>query len=178
MIRDAIVFLCLLACLLAVRQFLFEPVRVKGSSMLPTLHTGQLLAVSKAAYLTGEPQRGDVVICHYPNRYADPWRLFRLYFVKRVIGLPGETVEIVEGVVHIDGQPLEEDYLDPARNRSRRSMDARTLGPDEYFVMGDNRDSSNDSRRVGPLPRDMLVGRVAGVLFPFSEAHRITGIQD
>ncbi len=167
MIGDVMLFLAVPALAVILRLTVVELARVKGSSMQPTLRTGQWLLVSRLDYRLGTPRRGDVVICHYPGRYMDRWKLIRQSFVKRVIALPGETVEIIEGVVHIGGEPLQEPYLDPARCRFRRSMPARTLGADEYFVLGDNRDSSNDSRRIGPLPRGMLVGRVRRVIFPF-----------
>ena len=166
MIGDMMLFLAMLALAVVLRLTVAELARVKGSNMQPTLRTGQWLLVCRLDYRLGRPKRGDVVICHYPGRYMDRWRLIRQSFVKRLIGLPGETIEIIEGVVHIDGEPLAEPYLDPARCRFRRQMPARTLGEDEYFVLGDNRDSSNDSRRIGPLSRSMLVGRVRRVIFP------------
>ena len=174
MIGDVLFFLAMLSLAVILRLTVAEIARVKGSSMLPTLRTGQWLLVSRLDYRLGSPRRGDVVICHYPGRYMDRWKLIRQSFVKRVIALPGETVEIIEGVVYIDGAPLQEPYLDPARCRFRRQMPARTLGEDQYFVLGDNRDSSNDSRRIGPLPRSMLVGRVRRVIFPFGH-HPLDG---
>ena len=81
-----------------------------------------------------------------------------------MVGLPGETVSICDGVVHIDGRPLQEPYLDPRRNRRLCQMEPVTLGEREVFVLGDNRDSSNDSRRIGPIPLDMLRGKVRRVL--------------
>ena len=174
MIRDVLYFLCMLAAVLSIKHFLFEPVRVKGSSMRPALSSGDWLFVSKLDYRLGDPARGDVVICHYPGRYADRWKLVRQYFVKRVIGLPGDTIAIAEGVVFINGEVLEERWLDESGRRSRRSMPERTLGPDEYFVMGDNRISSNDSRNIGPLKRSMIVGRVRRVVFPIRSRKRFT----
>ena len=152
---------------LLVREFLFEPVRVKGASMRSTLENGELMLVTKLDYRLAEPKRQDVVICHYPGRYLDRWKLIPQYFVKRLIGLPGETVSMEEGVVYINGQPLDEPYLDPAHTRRKADMEPVPLGENEYFVLGDNRDNSNDSRRVGPLARDMLVGHVRAVCYPF-----------
>lgn len=175
LMRDLLIFLLLAAALLLVRRFLVEPVHVKGSSMLPTLQSKEWLMVDHLSYILGEPQRGDVVICHYPNRYADPWGLIRQYFVKRIVGLPGETLEIVEGVVYINGEPIEEGYLDAEHTRLLRNTAPVTLGDDEYFVMGDNRDNSNDSRRIGPITRSMVVGRVTQVIFPVSHWRAVTG---
>ena len=156
-----------LAVAFLIRTFLFEFAFVKGRSMMPTLQNGEMLFVSTLAYRTGDPQRFDVVICHYPGRMMKHFKRIPLNFVKRVIGLPGETVEIIEGVVHINGEPLEEPFLHPRYHKFRTNREAITLGPDEYYVMGDNRDNSNDSRRIGPLPRRMIVGKVLRILLPF-----------
>lgn len=168
--------ICLLAVVLAVllvRQFVAEPIRVKGRSMCSTLQNGDMMLVTKWDYLIGNPRRQDVIICHYPGRYLDRWKILPQYFVKRLIGLPGDTVEIREGEVFINGQALEEPYLDPAHTRRKPNMEPVTLGEDEYFVLGDNRDNSNDSRRIGPIGRKALVGRVRLVFFPFPSARMI-----
>jgi len=147
---------------LVIRTFIFEPIRVAGSSMADTLHNGEITFTFKTGYLFNDPQRQDVVICRYPNR--------KEYFVKRVMGVPGDTIAILGTTVYINGQPVEEPYLTAERNRYDHTMLPITLGENEYFVMGDNRDNSNDSRnltKVGPITRDMIVGHVACVLFPF-----------
>lgn len=162
------VLLAILAGLM-IRTVILMPVRVSGSSMNPTLRSGEVMLVTHFGCLSGAPGRQDVVVCYYPNRYVfQEQRLLRQYFVKRLIGLPGDTVEIVRGQVYINGSPLDEPYLDPAFNKSAASMAAVTLGEDEYFVLGDNRDNSNDSRSIGPIPGEMLVGRVQSVFWPFA----------
>lgn len=153
-------------CGLLIRTFLFEIVFVKGRSMMPTLANGEALFVSTLSYRTGEPDRFDVVICHYPGRTMRRFKKIPLNFVKRVIGLPGETVEIIDGVVHINGSPLDEPYLDPRYTKFRTNRPPVTLGADEYYVLGDNRDNSNDSRRIGPLPRKMIIGKVKRIIAP------------
>lgn len=141
---------------LVVRTFLFEPVRVDGSSMANTLTNGEVMFVTKPEYLTGDPQRFDVVICHYPDRGDTN-------FVKRVVGIPGDTVEIKGGYLYVNGEKYEEDYL---TYRPDYTLSPYTVPEDMYFVLGDNRSNSNDSHLVGPISRDMIVGHVRSVIWP------------
>ena len=127
--------------------------------MLDTLHENNIMGVSRLHYRLNEPQRGEIITCNYPE---DGNKLF----VKRIIGLPGETIEIREGTVYIDGEPIAETYLTRVDDQS---MDPITLAKDEIFVMGDNRPVSRDSRAVGPLTLDEIYGRVLFVAFPFNE---------
>lgn len=169
---DLLFLLCAAALALTLRCFVVSIARIKGRSMLPTLHDRDVVLVWRLPYLLGRPRRFDVVICHYPGRQLKRLPFLPQAFVKRVIGLPGETLEVIEGVLHVGGQPVAEPFLDPERTRFFRSRPPVTLGPDEYFVMGDNRDSSNDSRRVGPLHRRAIVGRVVCVLLPLRRIRR------
>jgi len=173
MMRDIVWLVCCVAAALLLRVFVVELVKVKGRSMLSTLKNGEVTLVTRFDYRLGQPRRFDVVICHYPGRYMDKRKWFRQCFVKRVIGLPGETIAIEEGVVLIDGVAMEESFLDERRNLRKRDMAPRTLGNDEYFVMGDNRDSSNDSRSVGPIKRKDIIGQARVVLWPISGWRRI-----
>ena len=159
---------CLATVIAAVllRLFVLSLSRVKGSSMLPTLQNGDWLFVWRLPYLFRRPQRFDVVICHYPGRRIRRLPFLPQAFVKRIVGLPGETLEVIEGVLHADGIPLDEAFLSPEHTRFFRQRPPVTLGPDEYFVLGDNRDASNDSRRVGPLRRRAIRGRVLCRLWP------------
>ena len=176
---------------LLIRTFLFEPVRVDGTSMQDTLIDTELVFVTKPEYLISGPKRQDVVICRYPGRGST-------YFVKRLIGLPGDTIVFTYGVneaegrmsttVMVNGELLDEGYLSPERNtlqyRFRELIakdivdisenDARNqvtivLGENEYFVIGDNRDNSNDSRAQGPIGRKDIIGHVQFVFFPFNQ---------
>ncbi len=130
-------------------QLLVRNFRVVGTSMEPNLHNGQYLIIDKVSYRLSDPQFGDVVVFEPPNRPGED-------YVKRVIALPGQLVEIRGGQVIVDGTPLEESYT--VRPGSY-SMDARRVGPGEYFVLGDNRNSSSDSHSWGMVPRENIVGR-------------------
>ena len=131
---------------------------IDGSSMEPNLHHDERVIVDKVTYLFGQPQRGDVVVFALENQPKD--------YIKRVIGLPGETIEISNGVVYVDGRPLEEPYALPAPGDTRPAVQ---LAADEYFVMGDNRGNSQDSRSFGPIGRDDIVGRAWIVYWPPAE---------
>jgi len=139
---------------------------VDGRSMLPNFNTDQFIIVSRLSYVLGDPQRGDVVVFHNP---ADPHN----DFIKRVIGLPGETVTIQNGRVYINGVRLEEPYI---QNFCRGTVCDGTweIGPDEYFVLGDNRSSSRDSHNFGPIARELLIGRAFIRYWPPSEWAIIT----
>lgn len=160
-------FAALLALL--INSFVFFFARVEGSSMLGTLKDGEVLFVWRAGYVFGQPQRGDIVICHYPKTkdggYLDQKNTC---YVKRVIGLPGDTVSIRQGTVYINGEALKESYLETERIDSQ-SMEAVVLEEGEYFLMGDNRSDSTDSRRMGAVERGKILGKAVGVVYPFTE---------
>lgn len=154
-----------------IRTFVAQPFIVKGPSMDPTFSTGHYLIVDELTYRFKEPQRGDVIILKYPK---DP----KTFFVKRIIGLPGETVDIKDGKVSITNKqgsttPLRDDFIDSKNKISDSSR--TTLLDTEYFVMGDNRAQSSDSRHWGPLPRDLIVGRAFARLYPFSKINIFPG---
>ena len=148
---------------LCIRGFIFEPVRVDGNSMLDTLHDREIMFVTKFDYIFGEPENGDIVICKYPESTKN--------YVKRLIGLPGDTIEIRNNAVYINGEVVDESYLTPDRNDNPyyATMSPFELEENEYFVMGDNRDNSHDSRfsDVGTLTRKQIRGHVRFVFFPF-----------
>lgn len=129
--------------------------RIEGSSMEPSMHPNQYVLVDKISYKIGNPKRGDVVVFNYPLATERD-------FIKRVIGLPGETVTIAGGVVSINGDPLQEPYISQAPDYEN----SWNLGPDQYFVLGDNRNSSLDSHSWGPLDRHYLIGRAVFAYWP------------
>ena len=154
------VFVVAAALAFVVRTFIFEPVRVDGSSMLNTLTDGEYMIATKFDYLLGDPERFDIVICDYPNTSDG------MYRVKRVIGMPDETIELRAGELYVDGVHIEQDF-DMTPNEAY--FGPYTVPPGHYFVMGDNRNNSKDSRSamVGPLARSEIKGHVRAVVFPF-----------
>ncbi|HRH32166.1 MAG TPA: signal peptidase I [bacterium] len=145
-----------LAIILPVRYFLVQPFIVKGVSMEPNFEDGEYLIIDELTFHFREPERGEIVVFHPPS--SDE----KQFYIKRVIGLPGETVEVNDGKVTIynasnpNGFTLTEPYLDSYTT----GRDKETLGEGEYYLMGDNRDASFDSRAFGPVPRTNFTGRV------------------
>ncbi len=149
------------------RIFVAEPFVVSGSSMVPNFHNKEYLVIDKVTYRFGEPERGDVIVFKYPKDTSQ-------YFIKRIIGLPGERVQIDDGKVvifnseHPDGITITEPYL-PGNDATFGKTDIVSLGSGEYYVLGDNRLASSDSRVWGVLPERNIVGRAWLRAFPISE---------
>lgn len=152
-------FAVAIALALCLRLFVFELVRVEGPSMQPTLEDNELLFVEKVSKLFGDPSRYDVVICHYDESNTN--------YVKRVIGLPGETISIVDGRPYINGEPLTDDQY--GSGLKPRDMAPVTIPEDCVFVMGDNRANSMDSASIGPIPKKYIVGHAVFIVWPFSQ---------
>jgi signal peptidase I len=145
-----------------------QPVKVEGTSMLPRLHDGERIFVNKLIYYdeyrwAPKIERGDIVVFWFPD---DPSKSY----IKRVVGLPGDTVEVREGNVVINGSVLEENYLDPRANLATRSQAPVYVKPNYYFVMGDNRDNSSDSRTWGLVPKKYIYGKALLRYWPPSAA--------
>ena len=138
--------------------FLYQPVKVEGTSMAPLLSDQERIFINKFVYRFEPIDRGDVVVFWYPLDRSKS-------FIKRVIGLPGETVEIRTGHLYVDGRELQEPYV-PAFYLDGGTYPARRIPPDEFFVMGDHRDSSNDSRMFGTVPRDFIYGKAVFAYWP------------
>ncbi len=160
-----------LIIVIPIRMFIAQPFIVSGASMDPTFTSGQYLIVDEVSYRIGEPSRGDVVIFKYP---INP----KQYFIKRLIGLPGETV-----IVNEQGQVFIKDasgkititMKEPYVEFTKSDLVEKTLGEDEYFLMGDNRAGSFDSRIWGPVKRDLIIGRAFLRLFPVTKVNILPG---
>lgn len=142
--------------------FLYQPVRVEGTSMVPMLQDQDRLCINKLAYRVGSIHRGDVVVFQYPR---DPSRSY----IKRVIALPGDTIRILHGRVFLNGTEQTEGYV-PARYADERSEPETVVPAGDFFVMGDHRSVSYDSRDFGPVERHYIYGKAAFVYWPFGEA--------
>jgi len=158
-----------LAIIIPVRYFLIQPFYVKGASMEPSFHDHEYLIINEIGYRFNDPQRGDIIVFRYPK---DPSQ----YFIKRIIGLPNEKIKIKEGEIYIfneqypNGLILDEDvYLLEDIETPHLGKTEFILEADEYFVLGDNRDASLDSRRFGPVPRRLIIGRAWVRGWPFDK---------
>jgi signal peptidase I len=182
--REAIKFTVIFVTFFFLIRFLLvQPFLVEGPSMEPTFHTGNYLLVDKFSYkFVNDPQRNDVVVFDIPDeKHAFHTCLLPLfdkcyfetnrYLIKRIIGLPGEKVTILGGVVTISNNESPQGFiLDEKEIKYKSDMsDERVLGADEYYVMGDNRSNSSDSRYWGPLPKDKIVGRPILRLTPLTQ---------
>lgn len=159
-----------LAIVVPIRMFIAQPFVVSGESMFPTFNDGQYLIVDEISYILGTPHRGDVIIFRYPNET-------KRFFIKRIIGMPNEEIIINNGEVVIvnkdnkDGFKLQESYI----NESFNTTETYKTKDNEYFVMGDNRNRSSDSRVWGILPQKLIIGRAYLRLLPFKEISYLPG---
>ena len=160
--------------LLGLREFVLEARFVAAEAMRPTFEVGDRVAVDKTTYRFFAPRRGDIVVFHPPERAYSQGQSH----IKRIVALPGETVSFRDGRLHVDGKALSEDYVpEPVRymepDWAAIGMPGGKVPPDCYFVLGDNRNHSQDSHVFGPVPRDRLIGRAS---FRFWPSDRVAGI--
>jgi signal peptidase I len=161
--RDLVIAAGLAAVIIV---FFYQPVKVEGTSMAPSLSDQERIFINKFVYHVGVIERGDVVVFWYPLDRSKS-------FIKRVIGLPGDLVAIRQGHVYINGQPLEEPYV-PAEYMDFSDYAPLRVRPGEYFVMGDHRVSSNDSRMFGPVAASYIYGKAVFAYWPMAQFGSIT----
>jgi len=158
-LRDVLVSV---AASVLIIMFLYQPVRVEGTSMLPRLEDRDRLFINKFVYHFEAIHRGDIVVFHYPR---DPEKSY----IKRVIALPGDRLRINRGDVYLNGRLVPEPYV-PEEYRDLKSMPETVIPEDEYFMMGDHRSISSDSREFGPVDRDLIYGKAVFVYWPTKDA--------
>ena len=167
LLNTAIYLLCVLGAVWLVITFVGQRTEVEGASMENTLHNGDNLIVDKLSYRFHDPERFDIIV--FPFQFQD-----NTYYIKRIIGLPGETVQIMDdGSIYINGEKLEENYgMEVTKPETiGRAAEPIELGDDEYFVMGDNRNNSSDSRTdmVGNITRENIIGKAWLRIWPVSD---------
>jgi signal peptidase I len=161
-----------LSIFLVIYLFFLQPHQVNGLSMVPNFQNGSYVLTDKVTYKMRTPQRGEVIVLHAPAAAHCPVGT-GCDFIKRVLGLPGETIEVTNNAIYVNGEPLEEPYIpeefdtQPGEFTRNRTI---TLGSDEYFVSGDNRPYSSDSRAWGPITKDAIVGRAFFIYWPLNLA--------
>jgi signal peptidase I len=158
-VKEVTITLALAAVIFFGARATIQTYEVFQTSMLPNFHAGQRVVVNKAAYWFGGPERGDVIILKAPNGDSHNW-------IKRVIGLPGDTVEIIKGVTYINGVAIDEPYV---INSFSYSLPSQTIPPEHYFFLGDNRDVSNDSSHGWMLAREDIIGKAWLISWPPSD---------
>ncbi len=164
-----------LSFFLIVYLFFMQPHQVNGQSMVPTFESGDYLLTDKISYRTGNPQRGDVIVFHAPPEAGCPTGT-GCDFIKRILAVPGESVAVHDNHVYVNGEAVEESYIPndfqtaPGKFISGRTV---TMGPDEYFAVGDNRSHSSDSRVWGPVDKSEIVGKAFFRYWPLNQAGQI-----
>ena len=142
--------------------FLYQPVRVEGTSMLPALEDQERIFINKFVYRWEPISRGDIVVFRFPRDTSKS-------YIKRVIGVPGDKVVIDKGRVYVNGEVVPEEYV-PAQFVDFRSYPEITVGPNSYFVLGDHRSMSSDSREFGPVDSEYITGKAVLIYWPFAKA--------
>lgn len=169
---------------LAIQALLVKPFRIPSESMVPTLEVGQRVLVDRVSFRFSDPDRGDVVVfkppagasmgmecgVEHPGDQACPEPTdgeSEENYIKRVVGVPGDRLKVIDGIVYIDGEPLDEPYIRPDQSCQICNLPQEiTIPPDHFFMMGDNRGSSQDSRVWGPVPEDSVIGNAFFTYWP------------
>lgn len=160
LLRETLETIILAVLIFLVIRSLVQNYRIEGQSMEPNFHHGQYLLVNKLAYRLGEYRRGDVIVFHYPNNPSQD-------YIKRVIGLPGDTVEFRDGILFVNGLTVDEPY---DQIPIVRNIEAQTVAPDFLYVLGDNRPASSDTRTWGQLSQEFVIGKAWFAIWPVDQA--------
>lgn len=159
--KELIIYGSIILAIILIRTFVITPVRVNGSSMYSTLKDGEIMILNKLDYKLHDIERFDIVVVKTDEKKI----------IKRVIGLPGETLKYEDNTLYINDKKIDEPYLkDATEDFNITSLGYAKIPDDCYFVLGDNRDNSSDSRIIGPVKKSQITGSASLVLFPFSEA--------
>jgi signal peptidase I len=161
-VRDLLISLIVSAFIIV---FLYQPVKVEGTSMLPGLEDQERIFINKFVYRFNSIERGDIVVFHYPRDVSKS-------YIKRVIGVEGDRVCIADGRVYVNGRQLEEDYV-PAEYADIRSYPEVKVSPHSYFLLGDHRTSSSDSRDFGPVDQRFIYGKAVFVYWPVDKLGKL-----
>jgi signal peptidase I len=165
-LRDIVITLILAIVILLLLQATVQSFIIVGSSMQPNFQNGERVVINKLVYRLHEPERGDVIVFHPPNNQQED-------YIKRIIALPGETVEVKNGVVYIDDRPLDEPYQ--LNELPKYTLSEERVPNNEYFVLGDNRNNSNDSHNGWTVPRQNIIGKAWLSIWPPNEWGIIPG---
>ena len=157
--RELLITLALAVAVFLLLQTVIQTRDVIGRSMEPTLYDGERLIIDRVSYRLHEPERGDIVIFHPPN---NP----QTVYIKRIIGLPGDVVEVMDGAVYVNGQELDEPYI---KDKPKYTLAATEIPAEEYFVLGDNRTNSNDSHNGWTVAEESIIGKAWVVIWPPDE---------
>jgi signal peptidase I len=161
-LRDLVISLAI-SCFIII--FLYQPVKVEGTSMMPGLDDQERIFVNKFVYRLEPIERGDIIVFRYPRDTSKS-------FIKRVIGVAGDHIRIEDGLVYVNGKPIEEDYVSPAYE-DQRSLPDTLVPPHSYFVLGDHRNMSNDSRDFGPVNISYIYGKAVFGYWPMDKMGRV-----
>ena len=149
-------YLIIIIVVILIKSYIVTPILVDGDSMYPTLHNNDFMILNKLSYKTGKIRKSDIVVIDINNKRI----------IKRVIALPGETIEVKDNILYINGKEIKENYL--AKDIETSDIDLLEIPKNTYYVLGDNRSNSTDSRILGPIDKKQIMGKAIFTLFPFS----------
>ena len=158
-IKSLAPYFIIIVAIVFIKVFIVTPIKVNGESMEPTLHPKDIMILNKSAYYFNDPERFDIVVVSMPDEYL----------IKRVIGLPGENIKYVDNTLYVDGEKIEEPIADlETDDFDIEELGATEIPDDSYLVLGDNRDNSLDSRELGFISKDQILGKATFIILPFS----------